>query len=277
MKGFKVEQVLVEERLDIEREFYAGVIINDSEKCPVVIFSSKGGTGIEEIAREYPDKVARANLDVRKGLSLEEARSLVGRTGIQDGLRDLLAGALVTLYEVARQWEARACEINPLVLLKNGELCAADCRVSIDDYAVFRHPELGIEIAREFDRPATELEKIAWKVEANDYRGTFYYIQMAQGFKKERQLPRVSRGRGRGLDDEHGRGPGPGLQAGHVLRHQRKPPGVQGLPRGQDHPLHRTRRGLLLPRAPGWPARSSSTLRAGCSRPSGRRTSRSRP
>ena len=185
MKGFKVEQVLVEERLDIEREFYAGVIINDSEKCPVVIFSSKGGTGIEEIAREYPDKVARANLDVRQGLTTEMARGLVQKTGIQNGLTEKLAGALVTLYGVARQWEARACEINPLVLLKNGELCAADCRVSIDDYAVFRHPELGIEIAREFDRPATELEKIAWKVEANDYRGTFYFIQMAQGFKKE--------------------------------------------------------------------------------------------
>lgn len=184
MKGFKVEQVLVEERLDIEREFYAGVIINDSEKCPAVIFSSRGGTGIEEIARDYPDKVARMNLDVRKGLSLEHARGLVQKTGIQDGITDKLAGALVTLYGIARQCEARACEINPLVLVKGGELYAADCRVSIDDYAVFRHPELGIEIAREYDRPATALEKIAWGVEAKDYRGTFYFIQMAQGFKK---------------------------------------------------------------------------------------------
>jgi succinyl-CoA synthetase beta subunit len=50
----------------------------------------------------------------------------------------------------------------------------------IDDYAVFRHPELGIEVAREFDRPPTELEKIAYKVEEKDYRGTFYFFQMTE-------------------------------------------------------------------------------------------------
>jgi succinyl-CoA synthetase beta subunit len=61
---------------------------------------------------------------------------------------------------------------------------AADCRITIDDYAVFRHPELGIEIAREFDRPPTQLEKIAWQIEKNDYRGTFYFIQMEQNFQK---------------------------------------------------------------------------------------------
>ena len=55
---------------------------------------------------------------------------------------------------------------------------------TVDDYGVFRHPELGVEIAREFDRPPSELEKIAWKVESGDYRGTFYFIQMEQGFRK---------------------------------------------------------------------------------------------
>jgi len=56
--------------------------------------------------------------------------------------------------------------------------------VTVDDYAVFRHKDLGIEIAREYDRPPTELEKIAYAVEANDYRGTFYFIQMASDFEK---------------------------------------------------------------------------------------------
>ena len=57
---------------------------------------------------------------------------------------------------------------------------AADCHLVIDDYAVFRHPELGIEIAREFDRPPTALEKVSYQVEANDHRGTFYFFQMEQ-------------------------------------------------------------------------------------------------
>ncbi len=184
VKGFTVEQVLVEERLDIEREFYVGVIIDDRARAPVVIFSSMGGTGIEEIARKHPNKVARAGVDIVEGLQDYQARDLVRRAGIHGKLLRSLGGLVTSLYNVARTYEARAAEINPLVLTTDGQLYAADCRITVDDYAVFRHPDLGIEIAREFDRPPTELEKIAYQVEAKDYRGTFYFIQMAQGFEK---------------------------------------------------------------------------------------------
>jgi succinyl-CoA synthetase beta subunit len=88
-------------------------------------------------------------------------------------------------------------ELNPLVLTKEGKLIAADCRITIDDYAVYRQPELGIEVAREFDRPPTDLEKIAWNVEKDDYRGTFYFIQMEEEFK-----------RGEGMIGFHGAGGG---------------------------------------------------------------------
>jgi succinyl-CoA synthetase beta subunit len=74
--------------------------------------------------------------------------------------------------------------VNPLVRTRDGKWIAADCHATIDDYAVFRHPELDIEIAREFDRPATELEKIAYKVEQDDYRGTFYFIQLETEFTR---------------------------------------------------------------------------------------------
>jgi succinyl-CoA synthetase beta subunit len=70
------------------------------------------------------------------------------------------------------------------VRTRDGKWIAADCHATIDDYAVFRHPELDIEIAREFDRPATELEKIAYKVEQDDYRGTFYFIQLETEFTR---------------------------------------------------------------------------------------------
>ena len=114
---------------------------------------------------------------------------------------------------------------------------AADCHLVVDDYAVFRHPELGIEIAREFDRPPTELERIAYKVEEKDYRGTFYFFQMADTI-----------GAGEAFIGFHGAGGGgsmmsmdavlgQGLQAGQLLRHERQSAGEQGLPGGQDHPL----------------------------------------
>ncbi len=81
--------------------------------------------------------------------------------------------------------EARSLEINPLVLTKDGQFVAADCRITIDDYAVARHPELGIEIAREFDHPPTALERVAYAVEQNDHRGTFYFAQLATAAAKD--------------------------------------------------------------------------------------------
>jgi succinyl-CoA synthetase beta subunit len=181
--GFTVDKVVVEGKLSIEREFYAGVIVSDRERAPVVMFSSVGGTGIEEIAQEHPDAVASTVVDIVEGLQDFQARNLVRRTGIQGRLQRDLAGLLVRLYDVARTWEARAAEINPLVLTDAGKLVAADCRVTVDDYAVFRHKDLGIAFARELDRPPTELERMAYAVEEGDYRGTFYFIQMTEGFQ----------------------------------------------------------------------------------------------
>jgi succinyl-CoA synthetase beta subunit len=183
VKGFTVEEVLVEQRVEIAREFYAGVIIDDAAQQPLIMFSSVGGTGIEEIAAEYPQRVARMRVDVSTGLLDFQARDLVRQTGISGKLQLKLGGVLQGLYQLAQGQDARAAEINPLVQLTDGSVLAADCRVTVDDYGVFRHKNLGIAIAREYDRPPTDLEKIAYAVEANDYRGTFYFIQMAEDFR----------------------------------------------------------------------------------------------
>lgn len=184
VNNFVVEEVLVEQRVEIAREFYAGVIIDDAAQQPLIMFSSVGGTGIEEIAAENPDRVARMHVDVTTGLLDFQARDLVRRTGIGGRLQLKLGGVLMNLFKVASAYDTRAAEINPLVQLTDGSLMAADCRITVDDYGVFRHKDLGISIAREYDRPPTALEQIAYDVEANDYRGTFYYIQMAEGFQK---------------------------------------------------------------------------------------------
>ncbi len=184
INNFIVNAVLIEEKLSIKQEFYAGVIIDDQAQAPVMIFSSIGGSGIEEIALEHPDAVARQIVDIRTGLLEYQARDLIRRTGLKGKLQMDLGNILVKLYEVARDYNARAAEINPIALTEDGKLYAADCRITVDDNAVYRHPELGIEMAREFDRPPTELEMVAWQVEKNDYRGTFYFIQMEMGFSK---------------------------------------------------------------------------------------------
>ncbi|MBN1135561.1 MAG: acetate--CoA ligase family protein [Anaerolineae bacterium] len=209
IKNFTVEQVLVEQRLEIAREFYAGVIIDDAAQQPVIIFSSVGGTGVEEIAVAHPDKVAKMHVDVGAGLLDFQARNLVRQAGISGQLQVDLANLLVSLYQVARGYDARAAEINPLVQLTDGTLMAADCRITVDDYGIFRHKDLGIEIAREYDRPPTALEKIAYKVEEKDYRGTFYFIQMAEGFK-----------RGEGYVGFHGAGGGGSMMSMDAIMRQ---------------------------------------------------------
>ena len=183
IKGFAVREVLVEEKLDIEREFYVGMTVDDSAKLPTLVFSSVGGTGIEEIAGKYPEQVVTFPIDITTGLRSYEARNMLRKVEIRGELQRGLSDLLVKFYRVSRQYEARSAEINPLVLTKQGGIVAADSHIVIDDYAVFRHPELGIEIAREFDRPATPLEKVAYQVEAKDHRGTFYFFQMEGEFE----------------------------------------------------------------------------------------------
>src|SRR5213595_3977189 len=178
---FPVETVLVEEKIDIEREFFLSFAIDDAARSPVIIFAAGGGSGIEARAAS----TRRISCDVKRGpldLVVSEA---VASCGLSSAHATQLADAIQKLFVAARSVEARSLEINPLVLTKDGQFVAADCRITIDDYAVARHPDLGIEIAREFDHPPTALERVAYAVEQNDHRGTFYFAQLATAAGKD--------------------------------------------------------------------------------------------
>jgi succinyl-CoA synthetase beta subunit len=177
---FPVEAVLVEEKIDIDREFFLSFAIDDAARAPVIIFAAGGGTGIEERAAS----TRRIRYDVNRGPVDSAVSEAVNGCGLSQTHAKQLAESIRKLFAAARSVEARSLEINPLVLTKSGEFVAADCRITIDDYAVVRHPELGIEIAREFDHPPTLLERIAYAVERNDHRGTFYFAQLATAAPK---------------------------------------------------------------------------------------------
>jgi succinyl-CoA synthetase beta subunit len=172
---FPVEAVLVEEKIDIDREFFLSFAIDDAARAPVIIFSAGGGSGIEERAAS----TRRIACDVKSGPLDSEVSEASTSSGLSKKHAAQLADAIQKLFAAARSVEARSLEINPLVLTKDGQFVAADCRITIDDYAVVRHPELGIEIAREFDHPPTALERVAYAVEQDDHRGTFYFAQLA--------------------------------------------------------------------------------------------------
>ncbi len=178
---FPVEKLLVEEKIDIGREFFLSFAIDDAARAPVIIFSPGGGTGIEERAAS----ARRIPCDVNGGPVERAVNEAVASCSLSPAQRRQLTDAIGKLFRAARSVEARSLEINPLAVTKNGEFVAADCRITIDDYAAARHPELGIEIAREFDHPPTPLERIAYAVEQADHRGTFYFAQLATAAPKE--------------------------------------------------------------------------------------------
>jgi succinyl-CoA synthetase beta subunit len=181
IKGFDVQTVLVEQKVEIRQEFYAGVIVDDSHKvrAPVALFSTEGGVDIEEVAREAPQRIARLVVDVRRGLRTYDAYNLALALGLSGRALCEVGQAICGLYGVFRGYDARSAEINPLVLSEGEKVYAADCRISIDDASVMRHPELGIAFPRESDRPPTELERRGWQIEADDYRGVSFFAQMA--------------------------------------------------------------------------------------------------
>ena len=192
IKGLKVEKVLIEEQLDVEREFYVGVIVSNSHKIkgPVLIFSSEGGSSIEEVSARNPERIGRLNVDYLKGVGLDEAKTLISHvsfdgTPLSKEVKDGLSQNVIQVYKAFKDYDARSLEINPLILTKAGVILAADCHVTIDDNSVFRHPELGIALPRDMERPPTELEKKAWKIEEGDYRGTGYFSQMVPKIEGE--------------------------------------------------------------------------------------------
>ena len=183
IKNLPVEKVLVEEKLDIDKEYYAGIIIDASRevRAPVVMFSTEGGVDIETVP---PDKIAQMNVDVLRGFRLYDAFNLVAQLKVPTKFLPSLGQAIMGLFQAFKGYNCRTAEINPLVITKDGKLLAGDCRMAIDDSSVFRHPELGIEVAREAPTPPTELDKIAWKIEEGDLRGTCYIAQMAPEIKE---------------------------------------------------------------------------------------------
>jgi succinyl-CoA synthetase beta subunit len=202
--NFPVAEVLVEETIDIARELFASVTVDDAARAPVLLLGASGGTGIEERAGE----IERVPLSPTRGADPARVSAALARLGVGGAEGKRVTDAIVRLVEIARDREARSLEVNPLAVLRDGSVLAADCRVAIDDYAVFRHPDLGIEIARELDHPATPLERAAYRVEEADHRGTFYFAQ----------LPAA--GGGRGLVGFHGAGGGGSMMSMDALTNE---------------------------------------------------------
>jgi succinyl-CoA synthetase beta subunit len=160
IKGLTVEKVLVAEAVDIEKEFYVGLINDRNTKSVTLMASAEGGVEIEEVARVSPEKIIKLSIDPIMGLMEWQARKVALQLFSDPKQMRQAAAILVKLYRLYVETDSSLAEINPLVLTPDKQVLAIDGKMNFDDNALFRQPEI-LKM-----REATEEEKK--EIEANE-------------------------------------------------------------------------------------------------------------
>jgi succinyl-CoA synthetase beta subunit len=143
IRGHVVSKVWVERASDIAREYYLSLTFDRSAKKPLLMFTTQGGIDIEEVAATSPDALVRLHVDPLEGCHPWHARRLVYDGGVDDpGEQKQIAAIVSKLYDAFVGTEAMLCEINPLIVTPEGEVRALDSKFTVDDNALFRHPDI---------------------------------------------------------------------------------------------------------------------------------------
>ncbi|HIC85597.1 MAG TPA: ADP-forming succinate--CoA ligase subunit beta, partial [Desulfobacterales bacterium] len=163
-EGVRVNQVLVEEGIDIDQEFYLGMVVERSVAMPAMIFSPAGGMEIEEVARQSPELIFKEFINPVTGWMPHNARNLVYSLAPLPSaeVQKALGRLMERVYCLFVENDCSLAEINPLVITKTGNVVALDAKITIDDNALYRHKELA-----EMDDPR---EKDPLEVDAEKYR-----------------------------------------------------------------------------------------------------------
>ncbi len=141
VRGHVVRKILVTPATEIEKEFYAGIVLDRKYETPLLMVSPAGGVDIEEVARTAPEKILRLHLDGR-GLPAYRARAAARFLDSRPKVQKQLADVLQKLARVYRDADCSLAEINPLIVTPNEEVWAIDAKVVLDDNALDRHPDL---------------------------------------------------------------------------------------------------------------------------------------
>ncbi len=143
IRGHVVRKVWLEKASDIAKEYYLSVTFDRGEKKPLFMLTTEGGVDIEEVARRSPEAIARLHVDPLVGFQPFQARWLCFTAGVDEPDEQKQAAAIVArLYQAFVGSDAMLCEVNPLIVTPSGELRALDAKVTVDDNALFRHPDI---------------------------------------------------------------------------------------------------------------------------------------
>ena len=175
IRGYRAGKILVEEVIDVAREFFMAVTYDTVAKHPLVIFSQEGGVDIEMLSATQPEKVQKELFTVRGRLPQYRAREIISEAGISGRMLLELGAILSSLADIFLDYDATVVEINPLALTGDGKLIALDCHLEMDDDALYRHKDQAAKLALdnryEGGRKSTDFERKAAEIDNLDHRG----------------------------------------------------------------------------------------------------------
>lgn len=140
-EGRLVKRLLVEQGVNIDKEFYAGIVLDRATSRNTIMVSTEGGMDIEKVAEETPEKIVKIAVDPAVGLRDYQARQLAFALGLKGEAFKQCISFLKALYRAYEESDASLFEINPLVLTKENQMIALDAKVNFDDNALYRHPD----------------------------------------------------------------------------------------------------------------------------------------
>ena len=143
IRGHVVRKLWIERASTIAKEYYLSITFDRSEKKPLFILTKEGGVEIEEVAANTPDALARLHVNVLEGYQPYQARRLIYAAAIDDpNEQKQLLAIIGKLYRCFVDSDAMLCEINPLIVTPGGEVKALDSKFTVDDSALYRHPDI---------------------------------------------------------------------------------------------------------------------------------------
>ncbi|MBA3244065.1 MAG: ADP-forming succinate--CoA ligase subunit beta [Actinobacteria bacterium] len=143
IRGHVVRKLWIESASEIAKEYYLSITFDRGTKQPLLMFTTQGGVDIEEVAETNPDALIRLHVDPLEGFQPYHARRLIYGAGVEDpSEQKQIAAILAKLYEAFVGTDAMLCEINPLIVTPDGEVKALDSKFTVDDNALYKHPEI---------------------------------------------------------------------------------------------------------------------------------------
>ena len=140
--GRKVQTIYFTKACDIQKEYYLAILLDRVSSRPVIVASTEGGVEIEKVAHETPEKIFKIIVDPAVGLQGYQARQLAFKLGLAGDYFKNAVKLITALYKMWWQTDASMVEVNPLITTPDGQVLALDAKVSFDDNALFRHPDL---------------------------------------------------------------------------------------------------------------------------------------